>query len=112
MPAGSFDALLLDGLAGFAGALVDPLLGAGVLAAGTLLASPLRARLLAAGLGLGHGLWELATATAPLAPLATLLGALAAAVLLAELVLQVALPAARLGLRALALLATLLARLR
>lgn len=112
MASGLLEAALLDGVAGFAGALVDPFLGVAVLAVGTLVASPARARLAAAGLGLARGFWELATATAAVQPLAALLGALAAAALLVELVLQVLLPLARLGLRALTLLGALLARLR
>jgi hypothetical protein len=112
MPAGSLESALLDGLAGFAGTLVDPLVLAPVLAAGTLVASPARARLAAAAVGLAHGLWELATATGPIDRPATLLGSLAAAALLVELVLQVLLPLARLALRCLALLGALLDRRR
>ncbi len=112
MPAGALESALLDGLAGFAGTLVDPLVLAPVAAAGIVIASPLRARLAAAAIGLAHGLWELATATGPIEGPATLLGSLAAAALLVELVLQVVLPLARLALRCLALLGTLLDRLR
>lgn len=106
------DTLLLDGLAGFAGALSDPLLAIAVLLAAVLAPRPALARLAAALLGLGHGGLDLALATAPTTPLPTLLGATAACVLMGELVLQLVLPAVRLFLRALRRVRLLLARLR
>lgn len=110
--ADTLDTLLLDGLAGFAGALSDPLLAIAVLLAAALAPGPSAARFAAVLLGLGHGGLGLALATAPTAPLPTLVGAIAAGGLLGELALQLVLPAVRVVGRALRRVRGLLSRLR
>lgn len=97
----SADAVLLDFLAGFAGALTAPSLAGLVLVATLLIARPGLARAVAACLGLAHGGLEWVLELRPVEAVPLLLGSLAAAALVAELVLQVLLPALRLARRVL-----------
>ena len=115
MPAAALEGFLFDLLAAFAGAFTAPPLGLAVLLISSRLASAGRARAFAAGLGLAYGALELALATTPASPsagLAQLAGSALAAWLLAELVLQILLPALRLARRILVLLVSRLGPLR
>lgn len=105
MSPASPEAALLDVLAAFAGALTAPLLAGLVLVAGIALRPARLARLAAAALGLAHGGLELALEARPTVAPALLLGSLAAAWLMVELVLQILLPSLRLARRILAALA-------
>lgn len=108
MPNMGPDAALLEFLAGFAGALTAPSLAGLVLLASLAIARPGLARAAAAGLGLVHGGLEWVLELRPVEPVPLLLGSLAAAWLMAELVLQVLLPALRLAQRILRALIALL----
>ncbi len=103
------DAALLDFLAGFAGALTAPSLAGLVLVATLVIARPGRARAVAAVLGLAHGGLEWVLELRPVEAAPLLLGSLAAAALVAELILKVLLPGLRLARTVLRALSGLLA---
>jgi|DewCreStandDraft_4_1066084.scaffolds.fasta_scaffold01879_25 hypothetical protein len=105
----SADAALLDFLAGFAGALTAPSLVGLVLVASLAIGRPGLARAVAAALGVAHGGLEWVLELRPVEAVPLLLGSLAAAALVVELVLQVLLPTVRLARRALQALLGLLA---
>jgi hypothetical protein len=107
----SVDAVLLDLLAAFAGALTAPPLAALVLVAGLAIGRAAVARAAAFALALAHGGLEWALELRPVSLVPHLLGSAAAAWVMVELVLQILRPLLRLARRVAVGLLGLLGRL-
>lgn len=99
MGAAAIEALALEGIAGFAANIANPLLLLPVVLTALTCRRDAHARIAAAGLGALAGLFDLLTATEPQHLLPAMCGAILAGLLLGELMLQVILPIFRLTMR-------------